>query len=187
MSTITVARKGGRAAIAADGLTTFEDLKLPSAYDAQPSKIIEWEGSYLGVVGYTAHYVVLQSALRHLDGGDLSSREAIFETFRALHPILKEEYYLLTDANEGDPYESTQITLLIANAHGIFGVYDLREVHVYTRYWAMGSGMGYALGAMHASYDRLDARETAAVGVRAGIEFDRDSGPPSVVYEVGLT
>lgn len=187
MSTITVARKDGRVAIAADGLTTFEELKLPHAYDAAPNKILEVAGSYLGVVGYTAHYVVLQSALARLEEEpDFSSREAIFETFRALHPLLKEEYFLLTEANEGDPYESSQVTVLIANAHGIFGVYDLREVHAYTRFWAMGSGMGYALGAMYARYDTASAREVAEAGVRAGIEFDRDSGPPVTTFEVEL-
>lgn len=186
MSTITVVKKDGRVAIAADGLTTFEELKLPQAYDASPSKIIEAHGAYFGVVGYTAHAVVFQSLLASLEAPDLSSREAVFETFRELHPILKEEYYLRPEANEGDPYESSQVSLLIASAHGIFGVYDMREVHEFSRFWAAGSGLGYALGAMYARYDDLPARELAALGVRAGVEFDRDSAGPVEVFDLAL-
>lgn len=186
MSTVTVAKKGGRVAIAADGLTTFDDLKLPATYDARPSKIIRMHGSYFGVVGYTAHAVVLQSLLASLEAPDFSSREAIFETFRQLHPILKDEYFLRPEANEDDPYESSQVSLLVANAHGIFGVYDMREVHEFARFWAAGSGLGYALGAMYARYDDLPARELAALGARAGIEFDRDSGGQVEVFELAL-
>ena len=40
----------------------------------------------------------------------------------------------------------------IANAHGIFGVYSMRDVIEYERFWASGSGGDYALGAMHALY-----------------------------------
>ena len=46
---------------------------------------------------------------------------------------------------------------LVANAHGLFGVYSLRDVFEYERFWASGSGGEYALGAMHALYDTADA------------------------------
>ena len=68
------------------------------------------------------------------------TRPAIFETFRKLHPILKEQHFLNPKEEEDDPYESTQITALIANAHGIFGVYSMREVFEYTQFWAAGIG-----------------------------------------------
>ena len=94
---------------------------------------------------------------------DFSNKAAIFETFRKLHPILKEQHFLNPKEEEDDPYESTQITALVANAHGIFGVYSMREVFEYTQFWAVGSGREFALGAMHALYARL---KTAAAVAR---------------------
>lgn len=185
MSTLTVVRKGGRIAIAADALTTFEETKLPPGYDANPEKIFQVREAFVGVVGYTAHYLVIQSALESLKDADFSSRDGIFETFRAVHPILKEEYYLNPEAEEGDPYESSQMTLLIASPHGIFGVYDLREVHEYRRFWSMGSGSFYALGAMYAGWPtERSAGELAELGVMAGAEFDRNSAPPVLRHEL---
>lgn len=191
MSTLTVARTASGVAIASDALTTFNDLRLPPDLDAAGEKVIRVGDAYVGIVGYTAHHLVIQDALERFEDADLGSRRGIFETFRALHPVLKDEYYLLPETDqEGDPYESTQVSLLVAAPAGIFGVYDMREVHEFTRYWAMGSGASFALGAMHARWPEveagtLDAGALAAVGVEAGCRFDPSSGPPITVYEVG--
>ena len=180
MSTITVALKGDHVAIAADALTTFDDTRLPPRNDAAPEKTFAVGDAHVGIVGYTAHFLVIQDALERFEDRDLGSRQGIFETFRALHPVLKDEYFLLPDSGQdGDPYESTQVSLLVAAPTGIFGVYDMREVHEYTRFWAMGSGAAFALGAMHAAYDGdLGAEALARLGVEAGCEFDRSSAPP---------
>ena len=196
MSTLTAVLKDGVAAIAAESLTTFEDTRLPFENDAAPQKIFSVETAsgtaHVGVVGFTAHFLVLQQALHDFaaspEGLDLSSREAVFETFRQLHPVLKETYFLLPESGqEGDPYESSQVSVLIASPGGIFGVYDMREVHAYARFWAMGSGYPYALGAMWEAYSRLDARGLAERGVEAGVAFDRSSAGPVLSLEVKLS
>ena len=65
------------------------------------------------------------------------------------------------------------------NSKGIFGVYSLREVSEYHKFWAIGSGSEFALGAMHVLYDRLDsAQEIAEAAVEAGCEFNTASGLP---------
>lgn len=186
MSTLTVARKGSRIAIASDALTTFDETCLPPDNDAAPEKIVQIGDAYVGIVGFTAHHLVIQDALERLETADFSSRKAIFETFVDLHPILKEDYFLLPDSGEeGDPYESTQVSILIASPAGIFGVYDMREVHEFKKYWAMGSGFAYAIGAMHARYDGApDAAAVASLGAEAGCTFDRSSGLPVTVFEI---
>ena len=195
MSTLTAVRKNGVVALAAESLTTFEDTRLPFDNDAAPEKIFSVETgggtAHVGVVGYTAHFLVLQQALEDFatseEGLDLGSRHAVFETFRQLHPVLKETYFLLPESGqEGDPYESSQLSVLIASPGGIFGVYDMREVHEYKRYWAMGSGYPYALGAMWAEYDALGARALAERGVEAGVAFDRSSAGPVLSFEAAL-
>ena len=115
---------------------------------------------------------------------DFSNKAAIFETFRKLHPILKEQHFLNPKEEEDDPYESTQVTALIANEHGIFGVYSMREVFEYTRFWAVGSGREFALGAMHAQYRRAARPPTAIAraGIEAGALFDKNSALPMTLY-----
>ena len=83
MSTLTVVRKGRAVAMASDSLTTFEDTRLPPANDAAPEKIIRVGEALVGIVGYTAHFLVLERALREIRNPDFTSRAGLFETFRA--------------------------------------------------------------------------------------------------------
>jgi len=174
-------------AIAGDGLTTFGDTRLARSYKGEHDKILDIAGSWIGICGSSAHHLVLLSAFSKLEDIKLGSRMEVYETFRRLHPILKEHAFLNTKEDEGDPYESSQITALIANSTGIYGVYSYREVFQFDRVWAAGSGRNFALGAMHALYDSdLPAARIAEAGVAAGIEFDTSSGPPIVVHEIRL-
>lgn len=179
MTTIVVSRKNNHVAIAADSQTTFGDTRLTAEFDAAPNKIFQFADSFIAISGSAAHDLVLQTALARLKHVDLSSRAAIFETFRKLHPVFKDEFFLKPEEDENDPYESSQMTVLIANPHGIFGVYSMREVYEYNRFWAIGSGRDFAVGAMHAAYEQCDtAKELARVGVDAGIVFDVNSSLP---------
>ena len=180
MTTVVVVRKGGTVAIAADTLVTFGDTRLAHGYEAN-MKLFKVRDSWIGMAGTTAHFPVLRRALEALPAVDLKlhSRDDVFETFLKLHPKLKETFYLNTKEEDSDPYESSQFTALIANHAGIFGVYSYREVFEFERFWAIGSGRRFALGAMHATYERAKtAREVAEAGVLAGCEFDTSSAAP---------
>ncbi len=185
MTTLVAVRKNDEIAIAADSLTTFGDTRLSAQFDRAPDKIVRYKGSYIGLCGSAAHQLVFESLLAKHTDLDFSNKAQIFETFRKLHPILKEQHFLNPKEEEDDPYESTQVTALVANEHGIFGVYSMREVFEYTQYWAVGSGREFALGAMYAQYKR---RKTAAAVARAGIEagatFDKNSGLPMTLYTI---
>ena len=115
------------------------------------------------VVEILASFGANVDQLRFGEDLDFSGRLAIFYTLRKLHPVLKDQHLLNPKEEEDDPYESTQITALIANQHGIFGVYSMREVFEYSQFWAVGSGREFALGAMNALYPRL---KTAAAPER---------------------
>ncbi len=193
MSTVVVAKKDGKVCIAADSLTSFGDLRLSSVYDAVHDKVLRYDENYLGIVGSAAHQLVLESVFaskKVVDKKieiDFSSRLAIFESFLALHPLLKEKYFLNAKDEDDDPYESTQIDALIANPFGIFGVHSLREVTEYNKFWAIGSGAEYALGAMFAVYDSAaSAEEIAQAGVAAGAEFNNASSMPLSSYVIDL-
>ena len=188
MSTIVVVRKNGKACIAADTLTTFGDLRMSSDFDAANDKIQSYEDGYFGIVGSAAHALVMESVIKHKKVKiDFSDRMNIFETFRQLHPVLKDKYFLNAKDDDDDPYEATHIDALICNPHGVFGVYSLREVSEYKKFWAIGSGSEYALGAMHAVYDKFEtAEEIARAGVEAGVEFNNASAAPFTFYNVDL-
>ena len=182
MTTVVVVRKGGSIAIASDALVTFGETRLPGSYEAN-EKIIKVGNSYIGMAGSTAHFEVMRRVLMAMDKPRLNSRHDVFETFLRAHAILKERFFLNPKEEEDDPYESSQITALIANPSGIFGVYSYREVFSFERFWAIGSGRSFALGAMFTAYGaQKSAKAIAMTGVRAGIEFDKSSGGPIRVH-----
>ncbi len=187
MTTIVAVKKNGMVAIAADSLTTFGDTRLGRQYKGEHDKIIEIGSSYIGLCGSSAHHLVLSALLPKLEDIRLGSRMEVYETFRRLHPVLKEQGYLNPKEDEDDPYESSQITALIVNSTGIYGVYSYREVFDYDRFWGIGSGRNFALGAMFAAYDRCKtAAEVARIGVMAGAEFDTATQGPTVLHTVKL-
>ncbi|WP_035051431.1 MFS transporter [Andreprevotia chitinilytica] len=188
MTTVVVVKKGNEVAIAADSQSTFGDTRLSAAFDTKWNKIFKAHGGYFSICGSAAHDLVLQAALKKAKTLDFTSRMAIFDSFRKLHPKLKEEYFLKPDEEEDEAYESSQMTVLLANPHGIYGVFSLREVYEFERYWAIGSGRDYAIGAMHAVYDRddLTAADIAKIGVETGCTFDVASSLPMTIYTLPL-
>ena len=118
---------------------------------------------------------------------DFSSREAVFETARKLHEIMKSEYFMDPQEEKEQPVESSQISALIAGPSGIFELESYRSVAQYTRFWAIGSGKKLAIGAMHAVYDRFDdAQQIAEAGLRAACEFDDGCSAPFETRSVAL-
>jgi len=187
MTTCLVVKKNNQIAIAADSLVTFGDTRLSNVYEAN-QKIFQVGNSYITLAGTAAHFTVMRKLLSEMgDACKLNSRDEVFETYSKVHQILKDSYFLNPKEDEDDAYESSQLTCLIANPHGIFGVYSLREVFSFERFWAIGSGKNFALGAMHAAFDRVEtAREVAEIGVQAGAEFDKSSCGPFQIYSFDM-
>lgn len=178
--------------MATDGLITFGDTRLSNRFEAN-EKIFKVEtpagGSYVGMAGTAAHFPVLRKAMAALPKGELrlGSKDEVFDTFNKLHPVLKDSFFLQTKEDDNDPYESSQLSALIVNATGIYGIYSYREVFEFKEFWAIGSGRSFALGAMHAAWGKAKtAREVALAGVHAGCEFDKNSGGPVEMFTVRL-
>ena len=187
MTTIVVVRKGDSAVIAADSLTTFGTTRLAPAYDRFPEKITGYGDSFLGVAGSAAHQLVLENLLARTPNLDFHGKAAIYDSFRKLHPILKDEAFLNPKEEDDDPYESSQMTVMVANPTGIFAVYSMREVFEFDRFWAIGSGRDFALGAMYSLYGKTKtAAAIAEAGVAAGAEFDTGTSEPITLHEVKL-
>lgn len=184
MSTIVAIVKNGKACIAADTLTTFGDIRQSNEYDRTSEKILQYKDSYVGIVGCAAHHLVMKHVFEREDSAiKLNSAFDVYKTFLALHPVLKQEYYLNPKDDDEDAYESSRIDALILNKQGIFGVYSLREVFEYKKYWAIGAGAEIALGALYAMYDRTDDVELMAqTAIEASAEFHTSSALPLTKY-----
>lgn len=192
MSTIVTVLKNGVACIAADSLTSFGDTRQAAEFVTDSDKILRFTGvasdNYMGIVGSAAHHLVMQNLIiNHADKIDFSNRLTIFNTLKTIHPILKEEYFLNSKEDEEDSYESSRVDALIMNSNGIFGLYSLREVDQYSRFWAVGSGSEFALGAMQAVYNQYDnAEQIAEAGILAGTTFDTASALPMTSYSMAI-
>jgi ATP-dependent protease HslVU (ClpYQ) peptidase subunit len=181
MSTVTVVRKNGQIAIAADTLTKWGSGKESADYIVNHHKIIRVGDSWLGITGSATAHLILDDYFSGLDETpQFASPSEIFRVWNTLHGAMKEQYFLQAEEDKEDELESSRMDVLIANRHGIFGVSAHRTVQAFSKFYAYGSGSPYALGAMYAAYraPSLDAEAVARVGILAAIEFHDESGLP---------
>ncbi len=189
MSTIAVAKNSGWAAIGADTLATLDSIKESAEYVCNNSKIIKAGHSYITSVGHASTELILSSYFSNIKTVPLlNSPQDIFEAARRLHKSLKEDYFLNPSENDDDEYESLRMDCLIANPSGIFGLYSLRSVQEYSKFYAFGSGAKFALGAMRTIYNKAEsAEEIVRAGLEAAVDFDEGTGPPVEIHTVKLS
>lgn len=189
MTTIAVVRKNGYAAIAADTLTKWGTGKESAEYVANNVKIVKAGTSFLAGSGSATFKLIMRDYFgRRGVPARFDSTLAIFKTWQAFHAALKEQYYLVTEGDKDDTIESSKFDVLIANAHGIFGVGAHRSVQEYRKFYAIGSGTDLALGALYSLYPdpRLSAEQIARRAIEAAAEFDDATGLPVISQAVRL-
>jgi ATP-dependent protease HslVU (ClpYQ) peptidase subunit len=189
MSTIVVVRKNGRVSIGADTLAKDGYTMQRASLLANHSKIVQVADSYIAYTGSGAWGTVLtryfssRKRPAKLDGVD-----SIFKTVVRMHPLLKRHFGLNPHNGESNQFESSRLSLLIANMYGAFGVYSDRSVSEFATFYAFGAGYRLALGAMHVAYPRLDdPAAIARLGIEAAAEFDEDTALPAEIHSVRLT
>ncbi|WP_298138936.1 hypothetical protein [Acidiferrobacter sp.] len=189
MTTIVVVRKGDAAVIGADTLGTYGDQRESAEFVRNASKLILVDQTWLAVTGHAAMDMALRNIFQETScRRSFKGVNDIYKTSLQLHSILKDHYFLRLDGDDSEEaFESMQVSLLIANAHGIFGVCSKRTVLEYTKFYAFGSGEQYALGAMQAVYDReTDPERIARAGLEAAATFDVGSGAPFELRRIAL-
>ncbi len=186
MSIAVVVKKNEEIIIGCDTLTMLGGTKESSEYIVNSSKIISVGDSFIASMGHASNQLVLSNYFSNLETTpSLANVNDIFKVSLDLHKALKEDYFLNPEEDDDDPYESIQMKCLIANPSGIFGLYELRSVQEYTKFYAFGSGYKFALGAMKTIYDQTDsAKEIAEAGLKAAIEFDDYCGAPIELYTI---
>ncbi|MBS0621412.1 MAG: hypothetical protein JSR80_00415 [Verrucomicrobia bacterium] len=179
-------KKNGVICIASDTMTISGGSRKHTLDDvADTEKIIKWGSSYIGTAGHPTWSLVLQNYVCHRKQPALSTKEQIFEELLKMHEALKEKYHFSPSRDDDDAFEPIGFESLIVNAHGIFQTYYFGSLQQFIHFAAVGTGAAYALGALHALYDRLDsAEEIAKKALAAVVEFDDSSGFPGVFYTV---
>jgi len=177
---VIAVRKGNRFAIVADTLFDKAGLLLTPENKVNHQKIYAVAGSYVGLVGPSVNHNIFEDVLnKHAKLLSFGARQNIFESMLALHPILRDEYYINLHSQEGESAESSQLDLLIVNESGIYEVENHREVNEFRRFWAIGSGCHFALGALTVLYERLDdVDEIALAALNAACSFDDSCALP---------
>lgn len=187
MTTVVAVKKKDRIAIAADTLILWGNMKESANHIINHEKILKFEDNYLAFTGSSTFKLVVEHWLnRTRKKPKFDSVENIFDSWLVFHKQLKDEYYLRSDDDDADEFETSRMNVLIANPHGIFAINPLRSVTAYKRFTAFGSGCDFAIGAMQAVYDdeSKSAEDIAGIGVGIAAEFDDGTGLPMTRYTI---
>jgi ATP-dependent HslUV protease subunit HslV len=121
MTTVVVVKKAGQIAIAADYPGDLRRHALSHRLRGQHQDLQGRDRRRAQLHRHGRHRGALPGAAQG-DGLDaardpaLGSKDEVFDTFTKLHPYLKDNFFLQTKEEDSDPYESSQFSVVIANA-----------------------------------------------------------------------
>lgn len=186
MTILTAVKKNGQIAIASDTLSTSNKgaLKTLAEYKTEPSKLISFGDCVLGVAGSFAVKQVFIDLLEREPPEQLQTRNEIYRWLLSIQKSLKNDYFIKSDNgnDKGQPLESQWLQGLMINTEGVFFISPYREVTQYTKFWAIGSGSRFALGALEVLYAQdLSATDIAAQAAAVATKFSPSCAEPIVV------
>ena len=180
MSIIVGVRKQNKTVIASDGLSTLGSMKIHADNCMNGSKLVKAKNCVLGIAGWTAiHDIIEHLVFKKPELLDFQSKNELFEKALQLHNELVENYFINTSEEDDQPVDSSQMHFLVATKDSLFEVESYRAVVEYKKFFAIGSGNRFALGALQALYDRLDNPEDIAkAGIESACYFSDSCGLP---------
>lgn len=190
MTVAAAVNKNNRLVIGADTQTNFGDNCMPGD-NYGVSKILTINGSYIAGSGWGLYDNILKDVLLGKKNKNLKLNDemSIFKFFNALYFTVKEEYsYVNNQCNSSSsPFADLDSRFLIANKNGIFFVSSIISVHKFEKYFAIGSGCDYALGAIHALYDlNYSAKEICQQAILTGMALNIHCGGHPDLCEIKL-
>ena len=188
MSIVVAVSKGGRTVMAADTQTNFGHEVLPPD-NLATTKIQRIGDVILGRSGWGIYDNILRDVLeRGQPAPALDDASAIFGFFTELWKVLHQRYAFVNDQSKrkDGPFGDLGGSFLVANGAGIFYVAPNLGVTRFEKYYAIGSGADYSLGAMHQLYDReQDCERIARAAVETAMTFNINCGGNVDVLELG--
>ncbi|MDH5674781.1 MAG: hypothetical protein OEZ06_21815 [Myxococcales bacterium] len=186
MSIAVAVRSQGQIVIAADSKRTFGSGAVPEA-NLKDVKIRKVGSAYIATTGWGIYSNILDDYLAGPKQPRLTSQQRIFAFFRTFWKDLHERYSFVNDQRHDDesPFADLDASFLLINSSGIYAVACDMSVTPFEQYYAIGSGAGYALGAMHAVYRKgVDAMKVAHSGVDAAKDLDIYCGGITVAHSL---
>ncbi len=178
MTAIVAVRKGKKAVIASDSLTSFGRQHV-SEQNYSATKIRKIGNSYVALSGYTVYKNILDDYLKDRKSVKLNTEKEIYRFVLRFWKELKDTYSFVNNQSNSkyQPFADLNSSFLILNKNGIFTVTGNMTVTKFNQYYAIGSGSDYCLGAMHSLYDSdLSVKEIARAALAASITFDPSCG-----------
>jgi ATP-dependent HslUV protease, peptidase subunit HslV len=187
MSIALAIEKNGEIIVAADTLTSFGHTKVPPVLHSAV-KVRRVGASLLATTGWGVYENILDDVLARRKNIRLGSRGQIFEFFLRLWSDLHKKYSFVNDQideKEAGPFGNLDSTFLVVGRPGIFYVGPDMSVTRVERYFAIGSGAQFALGALNALHDsKLGVETMARRAIEAAIAFDTYCGGDAQIHRV---
>ena len=174
-------------AIGAETLYTTSDSEVHSGPNQRhTSKILEYDGVYIGSRGWAIYDMILPAFLEHRTPGAAAfeDRQLLFKVFLQLFEDVSNKYAQDTDAE--DDLAGLHAEFMIASVAGLFTVDAELYVTEWTQYAAIGAGGPYAFGALYALYGNaeLAAADMCKGALDAAIHFSPTCGGAKEIYTV---
>ena len=177
MSIVFGAIINGELAIGSDSKSSEENLLYPAEEKLTWHKIHKIGPALVGPVGNSMYHTVLENlAQNHSDIFDFSDRVSIHQSINRMQKLLAGEYGLMA---QGDDFAGSGLNLLIGVNSKLYSVDGERCVGEYCRFWAVGSGTKFGLGAAEALYkEARTAKELVELVIRIACKYDLHSLEP---------
>ncbi len=177
MTTVCAFRYGNEIAIAADRRVSFGNEMTTDSI--QSSKIIPFEGAYLGISGSSRIINIFEND-SELRESDLTSMNAIFNSYNMFSDVFEDKYHFdLKDENNG-VFHDIGFNSIVINSNGIFSINHGCEINLHETLWSVGTGSEYCIGAMtlfSRTFENLNKNETASSICKASIKISATYDP----------
>jgi ATP-dependent protease HslVU (ClpYQ) peptidase subunit len=171
MSIAVVVKKDNKIVIGADTLQSF-DTNMVTSDNLNESKLRRIGSAILASTGWGLYDNILDDYLKGKKAVRLSKKQDIFMFFEKLWPVLHEKYsFVNNQCDDGNsPFGELDSSFLIATKKRIFYISSDMCVTEFMKFYAVGVGRDYAIGAMHVLYDqKKSAEEIARLAIEATI------------------
>ena len=171
MSIAVVVKKDNKIVIGADTLQCF-DSNMTGVDNLNESKLRCIGNAMVAGAGWGLYDNILDDYLKGKKPVRLSTKQDIFLFFKKLWPVLHEKYSFVKNQcdNAESPFGELDSSFLIATKKRIFFVSSNMCVTEFRKFYAIGAGRDYAIGAIHVLYDQeKSAEEIARLAIEAAI------------------
>lgn len=175
MSIAVAVQRDKTIALATDSVTSFGSLQL-DADNHQTQKVVECGNALIAGTGWAKYEAILRDHIgRNKRAPKLSDEASVFKFFHGLWDELQKRYSFVNEQcdDKDSPFGDLDSSFLVVSPTGMFYVASDMSVTSFSKFFAIGSGQEYALGACHTlDRSRQGAAKIATSAAEAACAFD---------------